>query len=69
MSDAQAGQLIKMLLCYEETGRKEATNDDFINYVYELMLEDIDRQKDIATRRRQYSKGKGRPRQTKGRRH
>lgn len=66
MNEQQAGRLLQMLLIYEETGKEQKANDDFVDYLFELMKTDIDKQKDIATRRKNYSKGKGRPKKQGG---
>lgn len=58
MNEQQAGRLLQMLLIYEETGKEQKANDDFVDYLFELMKTDIDKQKDIATRRKNYSKGR-----------
>lgn len=66
MNEQQAGRLLQMLLIYEETGKEQKANDDFVDYLFELMKTDIDKQKDIAKRRKNYSKGKGRPKKQGG---
>lgn len=66
MNEQQAGRLLQMLLIYEETGKAQKTDDDFVGYLFDLMKIDIDKQRDIAERRKTYSKGKGRPKKQGG---
>ena len=61
MNDEQAGKLIKMLITYEIENKIEKVDDDFVSYLFELMKNDLDKQIDIANRRKNYSKGRGRP--------
>ena len=66
MNEEQAGRLLQMLLNYEETGETQKVADNFVGYVFELMKQDIDKQKDIAARRKGYAKGNGRPKKQGG---
>ena len=59
MSDKQFGKLIKMLITYELKNEIENANDDFVTYMFDIMKNDLDKQIDLANRRKTYGKNHG----------
>lgn len=59
MSDKQVGKLIKMLITYELKNEIENANDDFVTYMFDIMKNDLDKQIDLAKRRKTYGKNHG----------